>query len=382
MTGGPVVAARRPPLVSQFVSDLVYGDAVSNDCLNLDRLLRGFGYRTRLFVQRVGDQYRSRTQRFDAYAPETGEVALLHYSVWSDLAQFARDQVRAPLVLVYHNVTPPEYFAGLHPQAEQDTRLGRDSLPTFRERAALALGKSGFSAAELKAAGFSRTGVLPVAVDLAALHRRADERVRRRYADGYVNVLSVGRVVPNKRPEDTIKLFYHYHRSVNPRSRLLFVGPKLIAGDYLFWLERLVERLGLDPHVEFVGQVSRAELATYYRLAHAYVSMSEHEGFGVPLVEALSFGLPVLARAAAAVPETLDGAGVLVRRACYAALAELLDLLVRPGPLRAALAARGRARARAFSLPAVGRQLAAYLAALGYPPPGLVPGGAREHRQG
>lgn len=377
-----MLAARRTPLVSQFVSDLVYGDAVSNDCLNVDRLLRGFGYRTRLFVQRVGEQYRGRTQPFQAYTPEPGEIVLLHYSVWSDLARFARDEVRAPLVFVYHNVTPPEYFAGLHAQAEEDTRLGRENLPTFRERAALALGKSSYSAAELKAAGFARTGVLPVAVDLAALRRRPDERILRRFADGYVNLLSVGRVVPNKRPEDVIKLFYHYHRSVNPRSRLFIVGPKLVAGDYLFWLERLVERLGLDPHVVFVGQVSQSELAAYYRLAHAYVSMSEHEGFGVPLVEALSCGLPVLARAAAAVPETLGDAGVLVHRTCYRALAELLDLLVRPGPLRAALQARGRARARAFALPAVGRRLAAYLAALGSPPPRLARAGARRVPRG
>jgi glycosyltransferase involved in cell wall biosynthesis len=358
--------------VSQFASDIVYGDAVSNDCLNLDRLLRRFGYRTRLFAQRVGPPYKGRVRDFRSYAPEPGEVVLLHYSVWSELAQFARDEVRAPLVLVYHNVTPPEYFVGVNAQAEIDTRLGRERLPTFAGRAALALAKSAYSRAELIAAGFATAGVLPVAVDLAAVKRQPDERVLRRLADGYVNVLSVGRVVPNKRPEDVIKIFYHYHRSINPRSRLLFVGPKFIAGDYLFWLERLVERLGLDPHVEFTGQVDQRELAAYYRSAHAYVSMSEHEGFGVPLVEALACGVPVLARAAAAVPETLGGAGVLVHRACYAALAEVLDLLVRPTPLRSALVARGRERARSFSPSPVARRLVAYLAALGFPPPRIA----------
>lgn len=364
-----------PPVVSQFASDIVYGDAVSNDCLNLDRLLRWLGYRTRLFAQRVGPPYKGRVLDFRTYVPEPRELVLLHYSVWSDLAQHVRDAVRAPLVLIYHNVTPPAYFAGINPQAELDTRLGREYLSTFAARASLALARSQFSRAELVAAGFDPTGVLPVAVDLTAVVRRPDERVLRRLADGYVNVLSVGRIVPNKRPEDVIKLFYHYHRSINPRSRLLLVGSKLIAGDYLFWLERLVERLGLDPHVEFTGQVDQRELAAYYRAAHVYVSMSEHEGFGVPLVEALACGVPVLARAAAAVPETLGDAGVLVHRACYATVAEVLDMLVRPTPLRAALVARGLARARGFTLGAVARRLAAYLGALGYPPPRVA--GAR-----
>lgn len=361
----------RPPVVSQFASDIVYGDAVSNDCLNLDRLLRRWGYRTRLFAQRVGGPYQGRVRDFRTYTPERGEVVLLHYSVWSELAEYVRNVVRAPLVLIYHNVTPSAYFAGVNAQAERDTRLGRERLPTFAARTTLALAKSEYSRADLLAAGFGATGVLPVAVDVSAVVRRPDERVLRRLADGYVNVLSVGRVVPNKRPEDVIKLFYHYHRSINPRSRLLFVGPKLIAGDYLFWLERLVERLGLDPHVLFTGQVDQRELAAYYRAAHVYVSMSEHEGFGVPLVEALACGVPVLARAAAAVPETLGSAAVLVHRTCYAVLAEVLDLLVRPTPLRAALVARGRLRARDFALGAVGRRLVAYLAALGYPPPRL-----------
>jgi glycosyltransferase involved in cell wall biosynthesis len=180
-----------------------------------------------------------------------------------------------------------------------------------------------------------------------------------RYGDGGPNLLFVGRLVPNKRQEDLVKLL-HACRRILPTARLFLVGVEWVAG-YADWLAELARSLGVEDRVVMPGRVSQPDLLAYYRLANLYVSMSEHEGFGKPLVESMYLGVPVLAFAAGAVEETLGGCGVLFRHKHYPALAELVDLLLADEGLRERLVARGRARAAAFLAPAVREQWGDYL---------------------
>jgi glycosyltransferase involved in cell wall biosynthesis len=237
-------------------------------------------------------------------------------------------------VVRYHNITPPEFFAGYLPHLARQCHQGRRELRAFAPRAELALGVSEFNRRELEASGFRRTAVLPIPLDLDRLAAApASEAVRALYGDGRTNLLFVGRIIPNKKIEDLLRLFAVYQRSIDPASRLLLVGDHWGYEPYLLRLEELARALGVED-VVFTGQVEDDELRAYYAVAAAYVSMSEHEGFCVPLLEAMACGLPVVAFDAGAVGETLGGAGLLFGAKQPEVAAEVVRRLVKDPDLR------------------------------------------------
>jgi glycosyltransferase involved in cell wall biosynthesis len=266
-------------------------------------------------------------------SPET--VCVYHFSIGSAAGRLIHG---APdrLVVVYHNITPARFFLGFHPHLAGLCHHGRRELEAFAGRAELGLGDSEFNRAELEAAGFSRTAVLPIVLDLSLYDRPPSPVVRRRYDDGRVNVLFVGRVIPNKRFEDLIRSFAVFQRWLNPRSRLLLVGDTRGFERYLHRLRELVRELRLEE-VVFTGQVDDDELYAYYRVADVFLCLSEHEGFCVPLQEAMHFHLPVIAYDAGAVRETLHGGGVLLGDKSPDLVADLLDRVTHGGPLRRAV---------------------------------------------
>lgn len=275
---------------------------------------------------------------------------LLHYTTWSETADFLLG-VDRPLVLLYHNVTPPEFFAGLDPSAEETCRLGRERLADFAERTQLAVAKSEFSRRDLVAAGFRRTSVLPVRLDFETLDRACNRDLLAQIVRAGPGMLFVGRIVPNKGIDDLIKVFAYYRR-IQPDARLYCVGAHTEHSPYQAYLRWLIRSLRLDGAVTFTGQVPHPERGAYYRGCRVFVSMSEHEGFGVPPIEAMHLGLPVVAYAAGAIPETVGDAAVLVNRKRHDVIAEIVAQATADGALRNRLIARGREQAGRYS-PAV-----------------------------
>jgi glycosyltransferase involved in cell wall biosynthesis len=324
----------RPP-VHQLLAALSFGDAVSNDALAIQAHLREAGLQSDIFAEHAHPRMAGLCRRLWEYpavsSPRT--VCLFHFAIGSGAGRLI---LRAPdrLVVRYHNITPPEFFAGFLPHLARQCHQGRRELRAFAPRAELALGVSEFNRRELAEAGFPRTAVLPVPLDLDRMRDGPrSEAVRALYEDGRTNLLFVGRIIPNKKIEDLLRLFAVYQRSIEPASRLLLVGDHWGYEPYLLKLQELARALAVED-VIFTGQVEDEELRAYYAVSAAYLSMSEHEGFGVPLLEAMAFGLPVLAYDAGAVAETLDGAGVLVRDKQPAAAAELVYRLVKDAALR------------------------------------------------
>jgi glycosyltransferase involved in cell wall biosynthesis len=162
--------------------------------------------------------------------------------------------------------------------------------------------------------------------------------VRRLFDDGRTNILFVGRVICNKKIEDLIRVFAVYHRYLDPKSRLIVVGDTWGYEAYYLPLERMARELAL-PEVVFTGQVEDEELPAFYEVAHAFLCLSEHEGFCLPLLEAMSHGVPVLAYDAGAVAETLRGGGVLLKEKRPVLVAELVHRVVHDADLRAAILA-------------------------------------------
>ena len=233
------------------------------------------------------------------------------------------------MALIYHNITPPEYFVGVHRTLARQCFRGRRELRAYVDRCDLALGDSEFNRQDLEALGFPRTAVLPVVPGLLAPRRRRRTGcVARQFDDDWTNILFVGRVIANKKIEDLIRFFHAYHTIVQPaiaaadRRRVQRVralsGVAAPSG----------RRRSALPHVHFVGHVSDEELVAYYEVADLFLCASEHEGFCVPLVEAFYKQVPVLAYAATAVPATMDGAGVLFDDKDPLHVAALMDAIV------------------------------------------------------
>ena len=349
--------------VHQLVPNFDCGDAIGNHVRALRSLLRGWGYASDVYAQYIHESL-ARDARFytryrDVSDPAT--VCLFHFSIGSEVTGFFAG-LPDRKVLVYHNITPPEYFVGVNARVADRCRRGRWELARLVPVTDLALGVSEFNRRELEAAGFRRTGVLPILLDWPSYAHPPVPALQAAYAKG-TTLLYVGRMAPNKKLEDLIKTYYFYRR-LDPESRLVLVGSAVDTEGYLAGLQKLAGELGVLDGVVFAGAVSQAELCTYYRVAAVYCSMSEHEGFCVPLLEAMHFGVPIVAYGAAGVPGTLGDAGLLVREKDYPVVAELLHRLVTEPALRDAVVAGQRRRLEAFDAGVIGETLRGHLAGL------------------
>src|SRR5260221_8998922 len=300
-----------PGRVHQVLATLGYGDAIGHEVLGIQRVLRDSGYESEIFVEtadrRLEDLTTDYREMVGAIAPQ--DVLIHHFSIGSRASRTAY-ALPGRMALVYHNITPPEYFLGVHKDLVKLCYRGRRELTAYIPRCELALGDSEYNRQELEDLGFRPTAVLPVVPDFAHLEVEPNTMTAEPFDDGWTNVMFVGRVIPNKKFEDVIRAFHVYRTRHNPRSRLLLVGSHGGFEKYLAMLHALVARLG-TPDVYFLGHVSNEELTALYDVADLFLCGSEHEGFCVPLIESFYKRVPVVAYAATAVPATMDGGGVL-----------------------------------------------------------------------
>ena len=314
--------------IHQVLATLGYGDAIGHEVLGIQRVLRAAGYESDIFVETADKRVESMTRDYrelvDASDPDN--LFLHHFSIGSKASRTAF-ALPDRMALIYHNITPPEYFVGVHRTLARQCFRGRRELHAYVDRCDLALGDSEFNRQDLEGLGFPRTAVLPVVPGFSHLDREPNWLVARDFDDGWINILFVGRVIPNKKIDDLIRFFHAYHTVFNPRSRLLIVGAQSGFERYLASLHQLAASLGA-ANVEFIGHVSDEELVAFYEVADLFLCASEHEGFCVPLVEAFYMEVPVIAYAATAVPATMDGAGVLFETREPLAVARLMDAII------------------------------------------------------
>jgi glycosyltransferase involved in cell wall biosynthesis len=343
-----------PIAVHQVLATLGYGDAIGHEVQGIQRVLCEAGYHSEIFVETADSRLEDLTVDYRELpaASHPDNILIHHFSIGSRASRIAY-ALPDRMVLVYHNITPPEYFIDVHPLLVQQCFLGRRELGFYASRCDLALGDSEYNEQELAATGFSPTGVLPVIPDFFHLSGAPNYMQAGAFDDDWINVLFVGRMIPNKRIEDVIRWFHAYQRWFNPRSRLLVVGSHTGFERYVAMLHEFIAHIGASD-VHFLGHVSNEELVAYYELADAFVCASEHEGFCVPLIEAFHMGVPVLAYAASAVPATLDGGGILLRDKHPLKVASLINEVVSNSSLQQRVictqdAALARLEARDFA---------------------------------
>ena len=345
-------------IINQWVPAAHGGDAIGDSARRVRDMLRSAGHESDLFALTMDDQLRDDVRMFSEPEARRGDVTIFHFALPSPMTErFATlDGAR---VLQYHNITPAAFFAPYDAGLFRLAALGRQELRSLVGRVDLALGDSDFNRQELEAMGFAPTGVMPIAVNTERLtgapRRPALEKI---LGDGLINILFVGRIVPNKRIEDHIRLAELYKRYVDSYYRFVFVGRYDGLPRYYAQVRALITELQMLPdRFWFTGPVPDEDLAAFYRWADVYVSLSEHEGFCVPLVEAMATDVPVLAYAAGAVPETLGGAGVLFAPKDLELAAEMLGTLVYDRPVRDRVIEGQRRRLADFAPDRIQRRL-------------------------
>jgi glycosyltransferase involved in cell wall biosynthesis len=314
------------PKVHQILATLGYGDAIGHEVLGIHRTLRAAGYESEIIVETADPRLEDLTVDYRDIVNDVGPDDLLihHFSLGSRASRTAY-ALPARMALIYHNITPPEYFLGVHEQLVRQCYHGRRELTAYRTRCEIALGDSEFNRQELETIGFDPTGVLHVVPDFSHLDATPDQRILDAFDDEWTNILFVGRLIPNKRPDDVIR-FFHAFKNINPRSRLILAGSYGGFDKYLAQLHALIAALDVkDVHI--MGQVTDEQLTALYDSADLFLCASEHEGFCVPLVEAFHKRVPVLAYAATAVPATMDGGGVLYEHKSPKRVAKLMESL-------------------------------------------------------
>jgi glycosyltransferase involved in cell wall biosynthesis len=311
--------------IHQFATSLSYGDAISDEMLEIQSALRDKGHTSEIFIRFYEPRMAKYAHDFREYKAfsSPNNIVIFHFSIGSPISKmFFR--IPDKRIMIYHNITPHTYFLDYHRILARECYKGRLEIKLFVDKVDLALGDSEYNRSELEQLGYRNTGVLPLLLNLDKFDTPGDPIVHRIYDNGKWTVLFVGRVIPNKKFEDVIKIFYFYKKFFNPNSQLILAGDYRGMERYYFALQDLIERLELQD-VHLTGHVEFADLVSYFKLANVYLSMSEHEGFGVPLLEAFHNRIPVVAFKAGAVEETMNGGGVLLVKKDFLQTAALLD---------------------------------------------------------
>jgi glycosyltransferase involved in cell wall biosynthesis len=338
---------RNDRAIHQVLPGIDYGDAISNQVVFTREVLHDLGYRSEIFAVHIGEPMLDLAKPFSAGAIAPDDALLYHHSIGSELtAHVVRH--RGPKVLLYHNITPAHFFVPWDPSFARILEDGRKELHEMASAFPVSAGASIYNAEELREAGFRDPSVAPIFVEPMRWNQAADPQWMTALQDGRTNILFVGRVAPNKCQHDLLAAFREY-LSFDPDARLVLVGVWPDGDPYARFLHDEAVRLGVSHHVFMTWRVTDAQLLACYRTAHLFWSMSEHEGFCVPLVEAMWFDVPVLAYRSSAVPETLGSAGMLfTEKGRWPELAALAQLLVEDRELRRKVLEAQRKRRAAF----------------------------------
>jgi len=335
--------------VDQLVPAFHRGDAIGDTALHMRNFFRSQGFESEIYCLDYDRELEGEARRMASFPrPDAGDVTILHFALPSPLTRELQ-KVRSRKAIIYHNITPAEFFAPFSPETARIARVGREELASLAPSVDLALADSEFNRLELAGMGYRNTDVLPLFVDFKKYGRPASRFVQDLLDDGRTNILFVGRIAPNKKIEDLIKVVFYFKKYISPLVRLIVVGKTGSLPKYFESLVRLADEFYLKPEeIQFTGHIPDEEMYACYKASHVFLSMSEHEGFCLPLIESLVFDLPVIAFDSTAVPFTLDGAGVLLRDKRIDRAAETVDIVAQDPGLRARIIDGQRLRLRRF----------------------------------
>ncbi len=334
-----------------MTSHVSTGSAVSSDVLGMRNALEKRGLDARVYAE-SSDLEEPKIwplNEIKDFLKDPEDILIYHHSIGWSPALGLLHGLKCKTVLKYHNITPPSFFSGISAWHEEKCREGREQLRTIVDAGCdLYLSDSDYNQQELLAAGAdeSKSFVVPPFHEIDRLQSLdADLGTLDQYRDGRAIVLSVSRVAPHKGHADLIEAFADYHHYHNQDSRLLIVGREEEAfAAHSQRLREMVQFLLLEDAVAFTGEISDSALRACYLLASVFVSPSKHEGFCLPLVEAMAAKVPIVSYDSAAIPETVGAAGIVLQDRDAELMAESINLLVKDEAMNAQMGIEGRRR--------------------------------------
>lgn len=331
------------PAVHQLLAGFAHGDAISHEAVALRTLSRELGFASDIYApaSHIAPDAAGECLPLDAYPPQATDVVIGHYSIASAATE-AFLASPAKKIAIYHNITPASFFTPFDPSVARQLTEARHTLKTTLSRADAVWADSAFNAGELRDLGVPNARVFPLLFQLGT-EIAPDPAVLAKFAVPMKNILFVGRIAPNKCIEELITAFAWFHRTIEPQSRLIIVGSERSAPTYYAMLKMYAAELGLDT-VFFERFASPEGLAAYYQTADLFVTTSRHEGYCLPLVEAMVKGVPVVARRTGGTPEAMGDGGVLFGDCRPEELAELLGRLCHDQALRQTILASQQKR--------------------------------------
>ena len=348
--------------VIQLLPTLAFGDAVGNDTLALMQVIEEMGYETGIYAETIDERIKNKNVKL-AYkvpymAPE--DILIYHMSIGSQLT-YEIENFNCRKIMIYHNVTPPEFLAPYNPFTAGACEEGLKQVKYLSDKFDYCLADSEFNRQDLIRMGYTcPIDVLPILIPFDDYKKMPSKRMLRRFDDDFVNILFTGRIAPNKKQEDVIKCFYYYKKYFNPKSRLILAGSYYGMENYYHSLKAFIERLGAED-VYFTGQIKFNEILACYTAADVFLCMSEHEGFCVPLAEAMAFQIPIVAYDSSAIGWTLGGSGILLKdKNLLEAAGMIHQVMTRPG-LKEDIVANENIRLGDFSHDVIRDQFIQYL---------------------
>lgn len=335
--------------IIQILPSMSFGDAVSNDALAMREVIEQMGYETRIYAEHIHKKLLGQVRPYKKMERIRKEdVIIYHNSIGTEMT-FDFENFPCRKIMVYHNITPPEFFDGYDNRFKRLTAYGLAGTKCIVDKMDYCLAVSEFNRQDLRAMGYTcPIDVRPVFIPLLDYEKKPSKKILDRYDDDYVNILFVGRISPNKKQEDIIRAFYYYKRYLNRKSRLILVGNPGGMEKYFYKLKNYVEELGLAD-VVFTGSIPFDEILAYYHLADLFLCMSEHEGFCVPLVESMYFDVPIVAYKSSAIPDTLNGSGVLLEEKDPVLAGEMMHRVLSDDALKNKILEGQRKRLKDFS---------------------------------
>ncbi|SHK68041.1 Glycosyltransferase involved in cell wall bisynthesis [Anaerocolumna jejuensis DSM 15929] len=349
--------------VFQILPTLAYGDAVSNDALAINKVFHENHYKTSIYAENIDSRLPKGLVSAYKNIPfdiEENDVIIYHLSTGSKMVHDI-PKFKCKKIVIYHNITPPEFFRGYSRGGQQLCQEGLKDAIYLSDKVDYCIADSDFNKQDLINMNYScPIDVLPILIPLNDYSTTANKDILRRFnTNGTVNIIFTGRIAPNKKQEDIIRAFYYYKNYINSNSRLIFIGSYTGMENYYEQLTQYVSSLNLQD-VIFTGHIKFDEIIAYYKVADIFLCMSEHEGFCVPLVEAMYFNIPIIAYDSSAIGFTLGGSGLLIKEKNPIVVAELIHTLMTDKELRNNVIQNQKIRLKDFEYDTIKTKLLQY----------------------
>jgi glycosyltransferase involved in cell wall biosynthesis len=315
-------------IIEQFLPAFHSGDAIGNSAISLHRFFSKNGIESRIIALTIDEILREKATFFKDYTEQKQSIKILHFAVPSQLTDYFLS-INGKKVMWYHNITPSHFFVDYSDDLVRFTNEGRVHLKRLSECFDLSITESHYNAEELKELKYNNVIKLPFMIDLEDYNTPCSLPYLNLIKDERKNIIFVGRITPNKKIEDLIRVLFIYKKYLSPLIRLVIAGNINTLPKYFDAVRNLASRFYLTSEdIMFTGHIPFEELLSVYKSADVFLSMSEHEGFCLPLIESCYFRVPVVAFEAGAVPETLGGAGIIFREKKYDVVAGLIEKVI------------------------------------------------------